>query len=213
MRFERSMTSTLQPRKSSAFFTRLRTDHASQIAEFAISLPLLVVFLVGIYDFSGAIALKQKLTNAAREGARIAAADPSNDLSGTAAVMPVSVSDALQVIDNYLLSERLNDCGLSGTTPVASSTVIWTFTASGCTGTSLTLTINRGYYLSANATAAPPATCTVSAGGAVSQAVIATCVTIQYPYVWKFSRVSGLFGGSFLGPSTITTTAVMFNEN
>ncbi len=207
------MIDVFYPRRSNSLFTRLRTDRASQVAEFAISLPLLVVFLVGIYDFSGAIALKQKLTNAAREGARIAAADPSNDLSGTAAAMPASVSDALQVIDNYLLSEHLNDCGLSGTTLVASSTVIWTFTASGCAGTSLTLTINRGYYLSPSATTAPPATCAVPTGGAVNQAVIATCVTIQYPYVWKFSRISGFFGGSFLGPSTITTTAVMFNEN
>ncbi|MGB8729537.1 MAG: TadE family protein, partial [Candidatus Sulfotelmatobacter sp.] len=55
-------------------------DHASQIVEFALSLPLLVLFVVGIFDFSGAISLKQKLTNAAREAARVAAADPASDL-------------------------------------------------------------------------------------------------------------------------------------
>ncbi|MFZ0759119.1 MAG: TadE family protein, partial [Candidatus Sulfotelmatobacter sp.] len=57
-------------------------DRAAQIVEFALSLPLLVVFVVGIFDFSGALTLKQKLTNAAREGARVAAADPANDLGG-----------------------------------------------------------------------------------------------------------------------------------
>ena len=44
-------------------------DCASQIVELAISLPVLVIFVVGIFDFGGALTLKQKLTNAAREGA------------------------------------------------------------------------------------------------------------------------------------------------
>ena len=207
------MSGIFHRRLSSAFLTRLCTqDRATQVAEFAVSVPLLVVFVVGIYDFSGAIALKQKLTNAAREGARIAAADPSNDVSAPSLAMPASVSDAFQVIDNYLLSEKLNDCGLSSSSPTLSSNVIWTFTANGCSGTTLTLTINRGYYLSPSANAPAPVGCTPTAVGG-SQAIIATCVTIQYPYVWKFSSVSGFFGNSFLGPSTITTTAVMFNEN
>src|SRR5580704_11066003 len=83
---------------------------ASQIVEFALSLPVLVLFAVGIFDFSGAISLKQKLTNAAREGARVAASDPANDLGGTALVAPASVADALYVVDNYLVSEKINDC-------------------------------------------------------------------------------------------------------
>src|SRR5712671_8024243 len=85
-------------------------DSAAQIVEFAVSLPLLVVFVVGIFDFTGALSLKQKLTNAAREAARVAAADPANDLGNA---VPVSVSDAFQVVDNYLKSENINDCGLS----------------------------------------------------------------------------------------------------
>ena len=68
---------------------------AAQIAEFALSLPLLVVFVVGIFDFSGALSLKAKLTNAAREAARAAAADPANDLGARSAFgCPASVSDA-----------------------------------------------------------------------------------------------------------------------
>src|ERR1700676_2138628 len=86
-------------------------DCASQIVELAISLPVLVLFAVGIFDFSGALTLKQNLTNAAREGARVAAADPASDMYAS---VPVAVSDAFQVVDNYLLSEKINDCGLSG---------------------------------------------------------------------------------------------------
>ena len=57
-----------------------RDDQAAQLVEFAVSLPLLVLFVVGIFDFSNAFTLKQKLTNVARDAARAAAAEPSSDL-------------------------------------------------------------------------------------------------------------------------------------
>ncbi|MGO9170095.1 MAG: TadE/TadG family type IV pilus assembly protein, partial [Candidatus Sulfotelmatobacter sp.] len=85
---------SLHPAKRPLIVVRraLRNDCATQIAEFAVSLPLLVLFVVGIFDFSGAVTLKQKLTNAAREGARVAAADPANDLGNSStAALPVSV--------------------------------------------------------------------------------------------------------------------------
>src|ERR1700723_3485328 len=107
-------------------------DCASQIVELAISLPVLVIFVVGIFDFSGALTLKQKLTNAAREGARVAAADPANDLSNNKAV-PTSVFDTFYVVDDYLKSENINDCGLGSALPVAApGTLTWKSTALGC---------------------------------------------------------------------------------
>jgi Flp pilus assembly protein TadG len=171
-------------------------DHASQIVEFAVSLPLLVLFVVGIFDFTGAITLKQKLTNAAREGARVAAADPANDLANS---VPVSVNDARQVVDNYLLSEKINDCGL-GSALLSSAGLTWTATTTGCAGAgnNIILTINRG--------------CVTQESGS-SVYTVNTCVTILYPYRWKFTGVSGLFSGKFTGPTGITTTAVAFNEN
>jgi len=175
-------------------------DCGSQVVELALSLPLLVLFVVGIFDFSGALALKQKLTNAAREGARVAAADPANDLGNTSG-LPVSVSDAYQVVDNYLLSEKINDCGLQGTTPTATG-LTWTSPAlTGCPNNSgLVLTINRGCV-------------TPESGGPPTVNVVNTCVSITYPYSWRFTGVSALFGGGFAGPTGITTTAVAFNEN
>lgn len=91
-----------------------RDECAAQIVEFAVSLPLLIFFVVGIFDFSNAVTLKQRLTNAARETARVAAADPANDLGGPPAGVPASIGDAFQVADNYLISEKINDCGLAG---------------------------------------------------------------------------------------------------
>jgi Flp pilus assembly protein TadG len=174
-------------------------DCASQIVEFAVSLPLLVFFVVGIFDFSGAISLKQKLSNAAREGARVAAADPANDL---AAPVPTSVWDAFWVVDNYLISEKINDCGLATVTPtLTAGTLTWVATASGsCPGNGITLTINRGWVTPVN-----------SGGNTVR--LIETRVTITYAYKWQFNNVAGLLGQTFTGPSNLTTTATAFNEN
>jgi hypothetical protein len=177
-------------------------DCASQVVELAISLPVLVLFVVGIFDFSGALTLKQKLTNAAREGARAAAADPASDMTVALPAVPVAVSDAFQVVDNYLLSEKINDCGLSGggTPPTPTqSALTWTYTAtgSGCPGNGITLTINRGY----------------SPAPVNNVYLIGTYVTISYAYKWQFNSVGGLVGTRFLGPSTINTAALAFNQN
>jgi Flp pilus assembly protein TadG len=171
-------------------------DRASQIVELALSLPVLVLFVVGIFDFSGALTLKQKLTNAAREGARVSASDPASDMYAT---VPVSVNDAAQVVDNYLASEKINDCGLGPTLPAPAQTnLTWTYTATGngCPGSGITVAINRG--------------CSTLENGIN---LIGTCVTITYAYKWQFNSVSGLVGTRVVGPATLTTTAEAFNEN
>jgi Flp pilus assembly protein TadG len=183
-------------------------DSASQIVEFALSVPLLVFFIIGIFDFSGALALKHKLADAAREGARIAATDPANDLASGGT--PVSASDALQVVDSYLLSENLNDCQLNNS-PLnnTAGTLTWTATANtkcpGGAAPGIQLTINRGCVNSESVTE--------EGGQAETLYLVGTCVTISYPYVWQFSGPSGLFGGKFIGPTSITTSAMAFNEN
>jgi Flp pilus assembly protein TadG len=174
-------------------------ERASQIVEFALSLPLLVLFVVGIFDFSEAISLKQKLTNAAREGARVAAADPANDLgNGSTTTVPASVADAFQVVDNYLASENIAPCGLSlGTVTATKLTWVFKGAASPCGATAaFVLTINRGCIQKVN-----PVN------------LVGTCVTIQYPYKWQFGSVASLVGGKFTGPTSLTTTAMAFNEN
>jgi Flp pilus assembly protein TadG len=189
-----------------AAFKRVWTDDcASQIVEFALSLPLLVVFVVGIFDFSGAVSLKQKLTNAAREGARVAAADPANDVGATSSgVPPASVADAFYVVDNYLISEKIADCGLSFAIPTQTPTTLtWTSTATtspcGFSG-ALILTINRGWV-----------TQQTIDGATVN--VVSTRVTLQYPYNWQYGKFAGLVGGRFIGPASLSATATAFNEN
>lgn len=178
-------------------------ERAAQIAEFAVSLPLLVVFVVGIFDFSNAVSLKQKLMNAAREAARVAASDPATDL-GTSAqsggAIPVSVYDATAVVDKYLISEQINDCGLSGATPTYVSNLIWSASSSGsgCPGTGISLTINRGCK-------------SQPTGGTIY--LMQTCITLTYAYKWEFNNVIGLLGGNSVSSNTLTANAEAFNEN
>lgn len=183
--------------------SHLSDESASQIVEFAVSLPLLVVFVVGIFDFSGAFTLKQKLANAAWEGARVAAADPATDLGNSfgKGAEPVSVSDAFQVIDSYLISEQINDCGLLGSGASSQANLKWTYTAkgNGCPGTGVQIIIDRG------CAQAVPSTPVKAVG---------TCVTVSYPYKWRFNSVIILLvPATYQGLTYLSSTAAAFNEN
>jgi Flp pilus assembly protein TadG len=191
-------------------------DQAAQIVELAVSLPLLVVFVVGIFDFSGAFTLKQKLTNAAREGARVAAAAPANDVDPLTTV-PASVDTAVRVVDNYLEAINISDCGgLNPNSPSAQTGLTWTYTATGkgCPTGGLTIAIDRGYIFPATS-ASNPTGCTSQPAGGGTVNVVGTCVSITYAYKWRFNSVITLLvpGATYAGVSNLSTTAVALNEN
>jgi Flp pilus assembly protein TadG len=189
-----------------------RDANGAQLVEFAVALPLLVVFVVGIFDFSGAFTLKQKLTNISLDAARTAAADPVNDLSSS---IPASIYDVYYLIDNYLVANQINDCGL-GTPTLVSGTLTWkmTGTGNGCPSAGLTVTVNRGYYFPANIdTQNAGLTCAVQTVGGSQIAVVSTCVSIQYPYQWRFGKVASLLGRAATLPTTISAAGVAMNEN
>jgi Flp pilus assembly protein TadG len=176
-----------------------RTE-ASQILELAISLPILLVVVIGITDFGTAFNLKQKLNNAAREGARAASRQSMSDVVNAAPLTTDAIHD---VIDNYLLAEKINDCGLSTATPTKSG-LIWTYTAStGCPGNgTFALIIDRGN--------------TFQTTGASSVTLENTHVQISYPYQWRFGSFIRFFVPSAnyaSGVTQITADAVMTNLN
>src|SRR5580700_6283686 len=113
---EQSLRRTRSKRQG---FCLLRETEAAALIEFAVALPLLIVLVVGIFDFGGAFNLKQELNNAAREGARFGAAQPSNDLGQTNAP---SVNAVRYLVDSYLQTAHINDCGLN-----SDSTTTWAF--------------------------------------------------------------------------------------
>jgi TadE-like protein len=180
--------------------TRLRKTDGSAVLEFSIVLPLLVVFVVGIYDFSGAFNQKLKMEQAAQEGAIVAGAQPTGDIvvnSSSNPSDPESLRPVVYAVFNSLAASGVlplanqGSCTLPPTAPGQSS-LTWTYTFSGCsstTGDTLTIAINRGLV-----TSAPVA--------------VLTGVTVTYPYHWRFNRVIQL-----LIPGTIYTDVTNLNES
>lgn len=181
----------------------LREQDGAELVEFAVSLPLLVVFVVGIYDFGAAFTLKQKLGNITLEAARIAASQPMNDLSNAAGSCsaPASICEIRDIVANDLAQNHADsNCPLTGVTASASPPLDWKFTASGCT-----LEINRGFLISGVALQSP------FSGNYTMET---TQVKLTYPYQWQFGRVIGLLvpGANFSG-SAFSSQATMENLN
>jgi Flp pilus assembly protein TadG len=195
-------------RRFDSLLSLKRAAQGSQIVEFAVALPLLVVFVVGIFDFGNAFSLKHKIANAALIGARFASTQPSSDLTDPLAGNG-SVQSVARVVAFNLSSAKVSDCGLaiSNALDVSYSPPrTWTYTknTNPCAGT-LTLTVERGYAFQLPASPSYPGGMTVEA----------TRVTLSYPYKWQFNRVIQFLvpGATFQSSSQITAVAVMQNLN
>jgi Flp pilus assembly protein TadG len=174
----------------------LKDAQGAAILEFAISLPLLVVFVVGIYDFSGAFNQKQKIEQAAQEGAIIAGAQPTSDIASPAA--PDSLLPVVAAVFNSLAgSGVLQGCALPATAtgPVG---LTWTYKIPGCPD-QLVITINRGAVVNS---ASPTPT------------IVGTSVQVQYPYHWRFNSVIQLLipGASYAATTQVTESATVHNQ-
>ena len=176
----------------------------SQIAEFAVALPLLLIMVVGIFDFGNAYNIKQKITNVAREAARMGASQPTSDLTNPS---PASILGIRDMVSTALQNSKLSDCGLGTTsaTPAGATTPWkWTFTTSCGSAGNLVLSVDRGYVM----------TSTVTAGGNAVK-MITTNVSLLYPYQWKFNRMITLVIPTAIYPGTtqISVASVMANES
>ena len=180
----------------------LRQAEGSAILEFAIALPLLVVFVVGIYDFGGAFNQKQKIEQAAQEAAIIAAAQPTSDLEPAAGktANPDSLLPVVTAVVNSLGGSGVIDsascaapkaAGPSGPRP----TLTWTYTIHSCSSLysqdNLVITINRGWRAA------------ISKSGQSGLYAVGTKVTVAYPYNWRFNSViQVLIPGANYAPQT-----------
>jgi len=91
-------------RKRQPFWKAIQETEASQLLEFAVALPLLVVFVVGIFDFGSAFNEKQTLSNMARNAARFGSQIPPDDL--TSAAVPLSVKSVRDQVAADLIAAR-----------------------------------------------------------------------------------------------------------
>jgi len=210
------MRGEYQRNRRSAWLSLLAGDEASSLVEFAVSLPLLIVLVVGIFDFGGAFNLKQELANAAREGARFGASQPTNDLlnGGT----PPSVNAIRGLVDSYLKAAGVNDCGLNGAPASVAASLAWTYTtnspANGCAGT-MVLTIARGPSSASVTNSTTSCNFSVSNYGGIAVYIPCTEVTISYPYQWHFNTVIKLLVPSavYSAVSQIQTSSYASNVN
>ena len=181
---------------------RLRAADGAQLLEFAFVLPMLLVLAVGAFDFGRAYNLKQKLTNAAREGARIATNQPTADLTSTSCPStsssgPCTVGAVRNAVVNYLNSENLGTSFIA-TNPTLTGPLKWTY-PSTTTGAPI-LVIERSVLVP------------VTVGGTTTVAV-STRVTLNYPFSWGFAQVIRLLvpSASYSGSFTISTDVLMKN--
>ncbi len=162
--------------------TLLRRTDGSAILEFAIVLPVLVVFIAGIYDFGGAFNQKQKIEQAAQEGAIVAGAQPTSDLLpvATSASNPDSLVPVVYAVFNSLRQSGVLTAGCAppGTPVGPSPALTWTYTIHGCSSLNpaddLAITINRGF---------------VAATSTTRLDVVGTVVTVSFPYDWRFNSI------------------------
>jgi Flp pilus assembly protein TadG len=169
----------------------LRCAQATELAEFAIVLPFLLVFVIGINDFGGAFLLRQKLAGAAQEGARIAAVQSMSDLTSSTTADTGTINAVRIAVTNALTKANLSTCDLDTATATA-GTFTWTYASTGTCSADATLVVSRGVMTPSNSS------------GSIN--VVSTQVTLTYPYQWSFNRIIGLLvGGATTSlPNTIS---------
>ena len=140
---------------------------AAELVEFALLLPILLVMVIGLLDFATAYNLKQKLANAAREGARLGSSQQRSDLDTS---NPASVQAIKDDVTTYLQQAGVSTSFIA-TSMTYTNTPPYTatyYTTSG--GTNYGLRIVRMLLLT-------------DTGGNTSYA---TVVTLTYPYDWTY---------------------------
>lgn len=168
-----------------------REERGAELVEYALVLPLLLVLLVGLLDFAMAYHIKQKLSNAAREGARLGASQGIIDITQT---NPPSVQAINDTVVAYLTDAGVNTSFIGSTMQPAGG-FTWTYYSAGSYGLRVQRIVNVP----------------ISGGGTKS----ATQVTLTYPYNWTFgfnNIIKLLIPSANVGaPISIPADAIMVN--
>ena len=162
------------------------SQRGAELVEFALVLPLLLMLLVGIFDFGYLFALRQKMTNATSQAARITVSLPLSNSSCTSAT-PCAIVAAANAVVQYMANAGASVSCIQPGSPTTSVALEWTYSCAN--GTSLV--INRGYSLA-------------ESGGVM---IPATQVTFVYPIQWRLAS----FLPGFSSAGRITTQATMQN--
>jgi len=94
--------------------TRLRGNSGQSLAEFAITVPMILLLVIGMVEFARGWMVRQVIVNVAREGARLA-------------VIPTSTNATVSARVDSLLT-------VSGINPANASITVTTCDGTGCAG-------------------------------------------------------------------------------
>lgn len=119
-RYVSSVAGSYHILRASSFFKGRLANHRGQGAvEFALLAPVILLLLFGIVDFGRALFIANELTNAAREGARVAVLDSnvcntvvSNPNSGVCTVDPTLTGESVcaAILNEGQLISSFNGC-------------------------------------------------------------------------------------------------------
>lgn len=84
--------------------TRLRNERGAALLETAVTLPLILLISVAIFEFGRAYQVQQVLTNAAREGARVAVLPNFTDEQVTQVVRTYMTDGGLAPVNPTIVS-------------------------------------------------------------------------------------------------------------
>lgn len=179
------------------FVMRLRESEAAELLEFALALPIILVMVAGLLDFSRAYNIKQKLSNAVREGARVEATNANNASSSSPASLPTLRDDVVTYLNNANLDTTF--IGATATYDPATCTGTW-FTKVGTSTTQYGMEVQK---------------CVQVVDTTSSTTIPSTRVTLYYPYDWTFGfdHIIKLLvpSSTFTGPIRIETDATISN--
>lgn len=163
-------------------------DVGVELVELALAVPLLLLLVIGIWDFGAAFLQKERMTNAAREAARVSVSTPTN-LANCSGNTPCGIVAAANALKLYLTNAGMDASCIDPENPDVSSDPTNSFWTWGCKS-GIKLTINRSFSVT-------------TPNGMAS----ATQVTLVWPVQWMVARflVNAVF------PSTLTTTVTMEN--
>jgi len=171
-------------------------EKGAELVELALVLPMLLLMLAGVLYYGRAWATKDVLDGASRDGARVAVND-FNDTSNPqcAGGTPCSVQAAASAVVAAIGNANVDTCGMSPSTnpPTATGTFAWTYTSNACaaSGQPWTMLIERAVPQTIN-----------------NVNVMATRITLSYPYAWNFVSVN-----PFGSPLQLGSQAMMTNLN
>jgi Flp pilus assembly protein TadG len=173
----------------------LKNTEAAELLEFALALPLILVMVIGLLDFAHAYNLKQKLANAAREGARLAANEGTYDITDSA---PSSVTSVKDDVTTYL-----SDAGVN--TSFMATSMTYNASAGVCTATYYKAVGGVNYGLMIERC--------IHVDDSSGVEIPAVRVTLSYPYNWTygFNHIIKLLipSANFAGTINIQTDATM----